>query len=718
MAGLAWIVLYAGAIAAGQRSPALGKFVAFGLYLVPIVIAVVLSWFAAARTEGRVRLAWRLMFVSNALWFAAELTWGLYAYLAPKDAPVPSFADLGYLLSYATAVPAVLVGLGFGVLGGARGLFDFLLVFAAVFAVGWELVVGPLLPSSLSAGLQALVAFFFPVISMSIFSSLIAAVVAGRRRVPVSMILVGVAFGLSAASEAGYLYLSKFLHVIQPYAGSGWLNLGWQAEAVLLCIAALVAVRRSEGDQRLTPDRDMTILPALVAFLTVVGLAVFDLVLVDELRAVTLAVSVLLMVGLLLRQILAVRDRARLTRQLQTAADTDSLTGLYNRRFCAEMLHAEAGLSARRQTPLSLILIDLDHFKNVNDTYGHAAGDVVLVEAAHRLRRTLRASDLVSRYGGEEFLCVLPGTGEEAAVALAEHIRSALSRTPVTIPDVTDGVVLTASLGVSTGRTSRQGTPIDVDKLVNAADQAVYRAKAQGRDRVVGPGQPSRPDLDPLSEIPAELIWLADQIDARVGDHEHSAAVSRWSLRTAARVGLDQAVQHRTAAAARLHDVGKIGVDWTLLAKPTPLNAQEWEQIRRHPEEGARLVTHLADRQDLAPLIAAHHERYDGTGYPRGLAGANIPVEARVIAVCDAWATMRASRPYSPVLADIHARDELARGRGTQFDPVVVDAFLALLDEGVIDEPAPLRSRTWGPRSGRARVGFLPADRQDRHPAR
>ena len=696
LAGLAWMVLYAGFIAAGQRSPDLAKFVAFILYLVPIAAATVLSGFAAARTRGRIRLVWRLLFVSNALWFAAEVIWGAYAYLELKEVSVPSFMDICYLLSYVVAVPAILIGLSLGVIGGARGLLDFLLVVAAVFAVGWEVVVVRVLPSWDAASAALVTVFFFPVMSLGIVSILIAAMLAGRRRVPTSMILVGAGFGVAVVTDVGYSFLTTFLNVIEPNQGSGWLNLGWQAEAILFCLAALAAMRRPEGDESLMPDREMTILPALVAFLAVVGLAVFDLVRVGELSNVTLTVTILLMLGLLLRQGIAVRDRARLTRQLQMAANTDALTGLRNRRFCEEMLHVEAELAARRQTPLSLILIDIDHFKHVNDTYGHAVGDAVLVEAAHRLRESLRSSDVISRYGGEEFLCLLPGTGGKAAVGLAEHLRVALSRTPVAVPDIADGVVLTASLGVSTVQPSPQGKAIDVDKLVNAADQATYQAKAQGRNRVVGPGWSARPD-DPDRKMPSALVWLADQIDGTLGDHEHAAAMSRWSLKTAARIGLDQAAQGRAALAARLHDIGKIGIDRALLTKPTQLNPQEWDQIHRHPEEGARLITQLGHRQDLAPLIAAHHERYDGTGYPHGLVGADIPIEARIIAVCDAWAAMRANRAYSPVLTTSEARNELARGRGTQFDPVVVDAFLALLDEGAIDEPAPLRRRARHP---------------------
>jgi HD-GYP domain-containing protein (c-di-GMP phosphodiesterase class II) len=169
---------------------------------------------------------------------------------------------------------------------------------------------------------------------------------------------------------------------------------------------------------------------------------------------------------------------------------------------------------------------------------------------------------------------------------------------------------------------------------------------------------------------------------------EHTVVVAKWCLALGARLGLGHDDQRRAANAARLHDIGKVGISRAILTKPGPLDADEWRQMRDHPTAGARIIVDFTDRPDLAPVVAAHHERYDGTGYPLGLAGHAIPVEARIIAVCDAWAAMRVNRPYSHELTDEQAREQLVNGRGSQFDPVVVDAFLTLLDEGAIEAPA------------------------------
>ncbi|GAA1376769.1 bifunctional diguanylate cyclase/phosphohydrolase [Catellatospora chokoriensis] len=678
LAGAAWVMLYAVLLRATRNSPDASRFVGEVVYLVPIVAATALAVYAARRTRQRVATAWRLLIVSNSLWLIGESTWAVYSYVSPDGAPVPSFADAAYLLSYAVALPAIVIGLGLGVLGRTQGMLDALLVAAGAAAIGWQTLISPLVPSTWNA--PALVTFLYPVFSVSIVSILVAVMLSGSRHVPRSMVIVGTAFGLAAVTDGAYAYLTA----IDRYMSSSWVNLGWQIEAVLLCVAAVVAGRRAESDQPRTLDPDLAFLPAVVAVLAVGGLAVADLVLVGRLSLVTLAVTMLLLLGLLVRQVVATRDRARLTQGLRTAAITDQLTGLYNRRFFKEMVDVEAERAVRRRLPLSLVLLDLDHFKDINDTYGHSVGDAVLADVAQRLRREVRGSDLLCRYGGEEFVCLLPGTPAPAAYELAERLRQTLRGTPVTVAGMAEPILLTASLGVATDDPGERGR-VDTDALINEADQAVYRAKALGRDRVVGSGQPAPTAADPVTDLPPALVWMADRIDRALGDRECAAAVSRWAFRTAARLGLDEAAQRRTAAAARVHDIGRI----TCLAtrQPDRPGGTGRPFDPGHPTQGARLLVELAARPDLAPLVAAHHERHDGTGYPYGLAGTDIPVEARIIAVCDAWAELCAAEPHLSGASRKPSRDELVRGRGTRFEPAVLDAFVGLLDDGVLDEP-------------------------------
>jgi diguanylate cyclase (GGDEF)-like protein len=683
LAGLGWLALYAGLTAAGRYSSGLSTFVANIVYLLPIIAAAALSVFAAGRSRGRIRLAWRLLAASNVSWLAGEVAWTLYTYLSTADPPVPSVADIGFVLQYLTALPAVLIGLSVGVLAWTRGLLDALLVSAAAAAIGWQLIIGPLVTEPLTAA--ALTTFLYPVLDLSIASVVVAVALAGRRPMPRSMIIAGLAFAVAAVTDLGYARAT----VLSNYSDSSWLNLGWQVEAVLLCLAAIVAVRQVDGDaQPREVDRDLAILPALIAVLAVAAVAIFDKVRLGNLSDLTFAMSMLLFLGLLVRQFIAMRDRTRLTNQLRTAATTDVLTGLNNRRFFEEALGAESMLALHRQTPLSLIMVDLDNFKDVNDSYGHSAGDFVLAQAANRIRQSVPVGDLVSRYGGEEFTCLLRSADHLVAVEVAERVRRTISQTPLAIPDRADTVHLTASLGVATADRRHEAATIDTDDLMKAADQALYQAKAGGRDQVVSSDRLTSLKRDVDTEIPMALVWLSDQIDGMLGTYEHTAAISRWCQTIGAHLGLDELGQRRAAMAGRLHDIGKLCIGRGLLTKPTALNAAEWEQMRRHPEEGARLVTELTGRPDLAPLVAAHHERYDGRGYPHGLAGQAIPIEARIITVCDAWAAMRVDRPYARARTELEAREELITGRGHQFDPVVVDAFLILLDDDQLEGPA------------------------------
>jgi two-component system, cell cycle response regulator len=189
------------------------------------------------------------------------------------------------------------------------------------------------------------------------------------------------------------------------------------------------------------------------------------------------------------------------------------------------------------------------------------------------------------------------------------------------------------------------------------------------------------------------LRQVADQVDTRLSPQEHSRAVGRWARLLAAELGLDQAAAARAELAGRLHDIGKIMVPESLLDKPTRLSDEEWRLLRQHPVHGSRLAGLVPEFGEVAEVIRQHHERFDGTGYPDGLAGTAIRLEARVLAVCDSWAAMRSDRAYQPRLSQDEAREQLLLGRGTQFDPAIVDLFLELLDLGRIGELALGRGR-------------------------
>jgi diguanylate cyclase (GGDEF)-like protein/putative nucleotidyltransferase with HDIG domain len=333
-----------------------------------------------------------------------------------------------------------------------------------------------------------------------------------------------------------------------------------------------------------------------------------------------------------------------------------------------------------------VLIVDVDHFKSINDRYGHPAGDWALIEIADRLRAATRPGDVLARYGGEEFALLVPGAGPAELAAIAERIRHHVSGSPVAVPCGTF-VVVTVSVGAVSYPHHGQN-PAD---LVAAADRALYRAKALGRDRVAI-GEPSlpTPTLDSGLAGRAPMVdflrRVSDEIDTSLSGYEHSTAISRWAANLATRLGQDDTVVWRTELAGRLHDIGKIVVPEAILGKPAALTESEWLLMRQHPDHGARLARLVPGFDGVAETIRQHHERFDGTGYPDRLAGNGIRVEARILAVCDSWAAMRSDRPYQAALSEEQARDELWGGRGSQFDPDLVDLFLALHEQGLIGD--------------------------------
>lgn len=362
--------------------------------------------------------------------------------------------------------------------------------------------------------------------------------------------------------------------------------------------------------------------------------------------------------------------------RLSEAALTDTLTGLRNRLALDRELHAEVERALRADEPLSVVVGDLDYFKSVNDRLGHRAGDEVLVRAARVMLRYRRAGDSIARTGGEEFTILLPGATGHEAYLVAERMRAAVER-----EFRHDPAALTFSFGVATfpehGRSA--------DSVLEAADQALYAAKALGRNRCVIFSAEISSIFAPEAGQTADevqiatVLSLAEALDLRdTGTADHSRTVGRYCGLIAGELGLPPERVRRIEVAGVLHDIGKIGLPDAILQKPGPLGNTELAEIRTHPEIGAQI---LGGRglEDLRAWVLAHHERPDGRGYPRGLADSDIPLEAKILAVADAYEAMTADRVYSAGIEERAARAELLRCAGEQFDARVVAAFLTVL---------------------------------------
>ena len=367
---------------------------------------------------------------------------------------------------------------------------------------------------------------------------------------------------------------------------------------------------------------------------------------------------------------------SRALAEQKALALVDPLTGLANHRHFHGRLAEEFARARRHDRDLSLAVLDIDHFKRVNDSNGHPAGDAVLRETANRLRALARADDLLARVGGEEFAWIMPETDEAAAHMALERARKAFSSTPFA------GV---GHLSLSGGVCSQSWADAPAD-LYRLADGALYWAKGHGRDAGIVYSPEVVKELSAVEHAErlergnakATILALASAVDAKDPlTRQHSERVAELAGCIAREMGWDPRCVSRLKEAGLVHDVGKIGVPDAVLFKPAGLTPEEFEQVKAHAALGAQIVSEALDVEQVA-WVRGHHERFNGTGYPDGLAGADISLGARILAVADAWDVMTSERVYSEALTPEEALAECRRGVRRQFCPQVVEAFLGL----------------------------------------
>jgi diguanylate cyclase (GGDEF)-like protein len=406
----------------------------------------------------------------------------------------------------------------------------------------------------------------------------------------------------------------------------------------------------------------------------------------DSHRSLPVYVAGALLIELvLLHQFLDYREVFALARRyywLVRLAANDPVTGVPNHRSVVTTIDGEVTRARRYGRACAVLFLDLDHFKALNDSYGHPSGDAALREFGSVVRSALREPDTLGRWGGEEFVAVLPETDGEAAVLVAERVRAAVA---IHTFWAAGGAHLTCSIGVAAYPHNADSR----DMLIEQADQAMYAAKRLGRNQVrsagdpavaaleAGSGQHGSRDESTLSGMIEALAALADARDCRAGEHLHG--VSALAARLALELGLDTSEAHLVGMAGRLQDIGNVAIPDGILSKTGPLSEQEWEQVRNHPEVGAAVVSRIPRLGMLASVIRAHHERWDGGGYPDRLQGKGIPLGARILAVADAFAAMTADRPYRKAMTPGNALAEIERCAGSQFDPEVAEALRRVL---------------------------------------
>jgi len=386
----------------------------------------------------------------------------------------------------------------------------------------------------------------------------------------------------------------------------------------------------------------------------------------------------------------AINGIASLVAERTESATVDKLTGVANRQQLLAGLFSEVERASRYNRPFSVAFVDIDHFKQVNDTYGHAAGDIVLRGVAQTIANNLRSTDLIGRYGGEEFMLLLSETTAEDAAVLSEKLRNMVQRQRFNV-DGNPALNVTVSIGIAGG----QGPALRVDSLARDADAAMYSAKSLGRNQVyvfAEPDDDARIPRAPISPAGREIARQVGRIAREAaqsaltalitpGPHSNgqpSAMIASIAIRMARHLDLPEAETERLRVASLLHDVGKVAVPDEILEKPTALTSAEWRTVVQHPRIGQVIIEQATSFKDAVPIFLHHHERYGGHGYPFGLRGNDIPLGARIIAIADAYDAMTHDRPYKRAVSHDMAIKELRRHAGTQFDPELVNVFCEL----------------------------------------
>lgn len=573
----------------------------------------------------------------------AMLSWGAgntyYAFvLAPHEpAPVPSPADAGWLGAYPLAYLAILLLVRSRVTGLRRGLWlDGVIGALAVGALCTALVVPTLVGDAITGSVAEIATnIAYPIGDLVLLGVItFALTVTGRGGSRTWALLAG---GFLLFAVADSLYLWEVAH--DRYANGGLIDTAWPVAGLLFAGAALQPSRARRAG--LGDGQRLLLVPSVFGLMGL-GLLVYGGM--ASLDRSALALATLCLLAVIARMSLTFTQSVR-------ESLTDALTGLPNRRRLARDLRERAP-AARSDRPLGIVFFDLNGFKRYNDAFGHPAGDALLVLLSRRLARALAGNGVAYRMGGDEFCALLQG----GTLSIDELVSRALSA----LTESGDGFAIDAAHGLVVMPVDES----DPERALGLADQRMYALKHRGRTSI------ERETTDALLQVLSER-------DPDLGDH--SDGVAELARATGRRLGVGVAELEEVALAARVHDIGKAAVPDKILMKPGALDPEEREIMDRHPAIGERILRAAPSLAGVARIVRSSHECFDGSGYPDGLSGEGIPLGARIVAVCDAFDAIISERPYSTARTPQQATAELRRCSGGQFDPVVVEAFVAVL---------------------------------------
>jgi diguanylate cyclase (GGDEF)-like protein len=587
----------------------------------------------------RAERGWALIGLGALCWAAGDVYWQLnLAHMSSP--PVPSWADAGYLCFCPLTFIGILALVRGRSIGAPKTLVaDALAAALAVGAVSAAVVIQPVLAHAEGGTLAVATNLAYPIVDILLLGLIVGATALGRWRLQRTWVLLG----LSVISFwiADSLYLITVAN--NTYQLSAWFNPLWYASPVIAAWAAWLP--RLPAEQQASRREGIRGIVLSLGF-ACVALATLVWSSFSSVGPIAVVLATLSLLVIMARLLLTWRENAALLRASQEEALTDALTGLANRRALAAELERRMAMGEQR-APYVLALFDLDGFKHYNDTFGHPTGDALLQRLGRNLESQLGGRGTAYRMGGDEFCALIDvldssdATLKAVAAALTEH---------------GEGFTIGCSYGAIVLPAEAQNS----ETALRLADQRMYAQKRGDRSSA------SRQSADVL------LRALAER-NPDLGSHLRDVAL--LASLVAQRFSLPAEDVESIRQAAELHDVGKVAIPDAILFKPGALNDGEWGFIRRHTLIGERIIGAAPALRRVAAIVRSTHENLDGTGYPDGLLGEEIPLGSRIIYVCDAFHAMTTDRPYRPAMDEESALRELRRCAGTQFDPEVVERF-------------------------------------------
>jgi two-component system cell cycle response regulator len=603
-----------------------------------VIVASAVLCLARAVLVRRERLAWAFLGVGLMAWSAGEIHWSISPDSA--DSSGPGLSDGLWLSFYPASYVAIVLMVRARLRGASARLWlDGLVAGLAAACIAAVFLFEPLIGAEAEPGALILTDVAYPVGDL-----LLLAVVTGVFGLTGwhpgrSWSVIGAGFAATAIADGAFLYQAT----LGSYVDGSLIDALWPASTLLLGWAAWVA----DGERKAADTTGLRVL-IVPAASTLTGLAVLVTGNLKDLNELAVGLATATLLAAILRMVLTFGDNARMAEESGREAMTDALTGLGNRRrLMRDLEDGFAGAGVER----TIALFDLDGFKNYNDVFGHPAGDALLIRLAAELERVVTRSGQAYRLGGDEFCVLLDGVGDATERRLAQCV--------VALTDRGHGF----DVGCSHGAAKLPEEANERADALKLADQRLYAEKFERRRDAI-----SEQTCDALLQVLHER-----EPDLR----DHVGDVAELALRVGIRLGLKSEAVDDVRRAAELHDVGKSAVPDAILSKPGPLDEREWEFVRQHTLVGERILRAAPALASVAKLVRSSHERFDGSGYPDGLAGQTIPLGARIVSACDAWDAMTTTRPYRQALSRREALTELRRCSGTQFDPTVVRALCA-----------------------------------------